>query len=249
MKIQSLLAILLLSATGLSAQKEVRELPRGTAYGIQSGLTIGTQKWNGSEREPLFAINASAFIDFMSGKHMSTFIQAGYHPKGSAVVQNATQYIGPGGQPINIPRTRYNTTFHNLSVVLGVKSRYVLKQDNQRAYFMLGVRGEYTMAYNIGVLGNPNFNDYVNRFNYGPSLGGGYELDLGTSGTALFWQLHFAPDVSYMLNVPNSQWTNPFTLQTETLPAQRIRNMAIEIVMGVRFLRKSEYNPNTFDAE
>jgi hypothetical protein len=237
-------AVLLLLATHLAAQEKAKmPMPKGTAFGIQTGLAIGIQKWNGSQREPLFAFTGSMFMDFMTGRRMSTLIQLGYSPKGSSVIQNATQYIGPGGQPINIPRTTYNTIFHNLSMILGAKSRFAMPKPNQWAYFMLGIRGEYTLAYDRGLLGNPNFDDYINKFNWGPSLGGGYEMGLGESNTTLFWQLHIAPDVSYVLNVPNSQWTNPFTLQTETLPAQRIRNMGIELVMGVRFHRDPDETP------
>ncbi|MBI5914637.1 MAG: hypothetical protein HY842_04615 [Bacteroidetes bacterium] len=223
---------------GLNAQ--------GTAFGIKGGLTLGVQKWNGFDQDPLFkyhGILSAESIDETA--QFSVFAQVGYHLKGSALRnRNFFDVNGNAYRP-----SAQEFIFKNISLTFGGKRKYDLS-DRMKGYYLLGLRGDYTLGTNLdkykaaneqnGGLFFPD-NAFVKDWNYGVTLGGGFEFALGELMGALL-EFTVNPDFSYQYRqqaIPNVR--DPYTGQNRTLPERTIRNITFEVTAGFRFLRKVEY--------
>jgi hypothetical protein len=226
-------------------------LAQGFAWGLKGGLTTGYQQWDQSSfssRGPLYAWHGIAFIESLEEAGVfSLFAQAGYHVKGSSIRTYSFQ-SGSIFRPVySIP-----FKFNNASLILGGKQRKPL--GNQYWYYLLGVRGDYTVSTKLRPDNvDPNdryfallypFDAFVRKFNYGVTVGGGLELKLGDLiGTMI--ELTVNPDFSLQYqqpsipNVPNPNVIGGST--TITLPERRIRNLTIELTLGFRFLNQVVY--------
>ncbi|MBK6933483.1 MAG: hypothetical protein IPH12_22505 [Saprospirales bacterium] len=219
---------------------------QSTAFVFQGGLSIGFQKWDNSfDRQPLYKYHAALSIESVNNDNdnASIFAQLGYHVRGSAT---RFRFFFQGG---GIDQFSEEFQFHNISLILGGKQKFPLG-ERSRYFYYGGVRGDYTLSTNIDALGlsNPYAPLYypqvgfMNRWIAGVSLGGGIELPFSDLiGGQLMLSVH--PDFLYQYNqpaIPNV--IDPFNPgQNTTIQERRIRNVTIELSLGLRLLRKVVY--------
>ena len=205
-------------------------------FGPKGGLAINLQQWNNFERDPLFSAFGDIFIEsYSEGSTSSLFAQVGYHTRGSAV-----RFLSFNGPSFN-----NSFKFNNIVLVAAAK-RYLSNKKSARPYYILGIRGDYTVSTNLSDFEQQQslfypIEFYVNKFNYGFTVGGGYDFPFGDLYGG-FIELTISPDVSLQYEqppIPNV--INPFTCQATTIGERRIRNISLEITFGMRFLRKVEY--------
>lgn len=225
------------------------------AFGVKGGLTIAAQKWDNSfKRGPLFSYHGIAFIESApEGNEFALLAQAGYHTKGSAIRTFASSFVDQNGNLRNYPALRQGFEFQNISLTLGGKQKYSFGNGDSRLYYMFGIRGDYTIGTNFdGLTENTNpvyaliypIEGFVNKFNYGATLGGGMEIPLGRLyGVVLEFSVN--PDFSKQYNQPridNVINPNPYGSQnTITIPERAITNVTFEVSAGFRFLNIIEY--------
>jgi hypothetical protein len=239
--IRSALLFLLAGAvqTALPAQS--------TAFILNIGPSIGTQKWDNSfDREPLFKYHASLGIESVNNEddRGALFAQIGYHVKGSA--NRFSFWRISGGVEI----FTQNFLFNNISLLLGAKQKKPLGNAAAKYFYFGGIRGDYTLNTNLKKLNeeNPFLRTYypqdgfVRKWMAGVSVGGGLELNFSELIGAQV-MLSVNPDLTnqyFQPSIPNV--IDPFTPgQTITIPERRIRNTTIELSLGLRLLRKVEY--------
>ena len=84
-------------------------------------------------------------------------------------------------------------------------------------------------------------NDYVRKFNYGVTAGGGFELAMSELSN-VFFEFSIQPDISLQYQQPPLQNVKePFTGQFVNLELRQVRNLSLEFKVGIKFLRKVEY--------
>lgn len=220
---------------------------QGSYFGLKGGLTLGIQQWNSFEQDPLVKYHGIAFIESLEETgQFALFAQAGYHLKGSAIRNR--NFISPiNGNVFRPPAQQF--IFRNASVTVGAKKKSWLG-DAARWHYLIGLRGDYTISTNldeyrqINEFSNSLFfpdDNFVRKVNYGLTLGGGIEYDLGEFvGAVLEFTLN--PDLSFQYKQPSiPNVTDPYTGQSRTLSERSIRNVTLEVTLGIRFLRKVEY--------
>ncbi|MCB9080478.1 MAG: hypothetical protein H6555_02085 [Lewinellaceae bacterium] len=221
-------------------------------FGIKGGLTVGTQRWDNSfQREPLFRYHGIAFIESADeGSPFALFAQGGYHIKGSAIRTYRTVLIRQDGSRIDVPGQETPFEFHNVSVTLGAKQRFDVGPGNSQLYYALGIRGDYTVKTDFGnvrVEDNPSYaliypvEGFVNKFNYGLTVGGGIELPF-SEFVGMLLEFTVNPDFSLQYNQPVIRNViNPNPIGGSSLidiPERRIANLTFEVTLGFRFLHK-----------
>ncbi len=223
---------------------------QSTAYVLQGGLTIGSQRWDNSfDRELLFAPHGAISIETVNNEtnNASLFMQIGYHIKGSATRFRYVNIISgaPGRQFVEEFR------FNNISMVFGAKAkRDWNKAKGSKYYYFGGVRGDYTYSTNIDELGSNNPINrlfypnvfYMNRWMGGVSAGAGLEMKFSELiGGEL--KLSISPDFTLQYSqpaIPNV--IDPLNQSgTTTIAQRRIRNVSIELTFGLRLLHKVVY--------
>ncbi len=199
-----------------------------TVWGVKGGLSIGTQRWDNSQREALFSWSGDVFVENMAETgQLVIYGQLGYHNKGSAIVTN--EYINPTNG-ITFPRRRLKNEFKNLALVLGAKS-YNDLSEKMGWYYKMGLRLDYTLS---AALLYSNVEQYVNNFNYGLSLGGGFIFPI-MEGRAILFDVELNPDISRQIFVPPGVYFNSITNEPVNLSEQRVTNTTLEITLGFRF--------------
>ena len=229
------LAFILVSTTAFS---------QSYYFGVKGGPTLGFQQWNGFDQNVLIRYHGSAFIESVAEPgEFVLFAQAGYHEKGSSL--RGRQAFNQNGILIDLPTQGF--IFQNIDLVLGVKQRLDVNfMGSSAAYYSFGVRGDYTIGNNLdqytgfGNLFYP-FPDFVEEWNYGGTLAGGFEFDFDKYvGAIVEFSVH--PDFSFQYIQPEIGFVrNPFTGVDQNLSARRIRNTTFEISVGLRFLREVIY--------
>lgn len=220
---------------------------QSTAYVLQGGLSIGTQKWDNSfNRQPLFAWHGALAIESVDNTddRSSFFMQIGYHIKGSS---NRFRYfnINSGFPSSGVFSERFE--FRNISLILGAKQKFPLGANGARYYYFGGLRGDYTLSTNIDELPNAKYNPGaypvvggIRRWMGGVSIGGGIEFQFTELiGGELKISLH--PDFTLQYyQPPVGNVINPYGPpgSTITIEERRIRNNTLEIGFGLRLLRK-----------
>ena len=232
-----------LALTDLSAQ--------GTVFGVKGGLTIGLQNWEGFQRDPLYKYHGILFLESLpEDDSFALYSQLGIHQKGSAIRNQLGQSFFTG-QTFRVPPREF--IFNNISLVLGAKQKLEFGGPNAKAYYLLGIRADYTIdtnldeytAFNETFAGAAIFpiddTQFIREFNYGISAGGGIEFALSDFiGTLIEFTIN--PDFSLQYEQPEiPNVTSPFTGNMTTIPQRRIRNLTFEVTAGFRFLRKVEY--------
>lgn len=218
-----------------------------SAFGLKGGMTLGIQKWNGFQQDPLIKYHLIAFIESADEEdRVSLFAQGGYHVKGSAIRHR--NFFSPiNGQYYRPPAQQF--LFHNLSLTLGAKSKYDFGQ-NSKVYYLFGLRGDYTLKTNLdeyrelnelnhGLFFPDNF--FVQKWNYGVTFGGGFQFAFSSLVGAIL-EFTVNPDLSYQYKQPSiPNVYDPYTGQTRTISERTIRNVTFELTLGIRLLRIVEY--------
>lgn len=204
------------------------------------------QNWNGVDRRPAYLYHFAAFIESYEDSltTSSLYAQIGYHKRGSA---ERTRFITTAN---NIFDQRLAYHFNNISLNVGGK-RIINPYKKLKPYYLIGVRLDYTVSTNLDDFtsgGLSAFGGYfpvdvfVNKFNYGFTVGGGFQQKLTDHlGAAIEFNIH--PDLSKQYNQPRiPNVSNPFNPgNTIELPMQEVRNISLEISFILRLLRKVEY--------
>jgi len=196
------------------------------------------QKWNSYERDILFTPCIDVFSESHDDELNKLYASIGYHTRGSTV-------RGFGFNAYNPYK------FNNLVLELGGK-RMLTTEKKYNGYYMLALRAEYTLSTNLSERGGTSIynlvsDDFVNKFNYGATVGGGFEMEMGYSKVA-FIELSVNPDLSKQYEqtetltienpnpIPNPIGTNQFI----TIVPQEVRNVSLELKVGIKFLREYE---------
>jgi len=233
-------------------------IAQSRAYTLKGGLTIGTQRWDNSfQRDPLFAYHGIAGIESApEDDRFALFAQVGYHVKGSAIRTFATSAQTTSGQLINVPARTTPFKFKNISLTVGGKQKYDFKAQS-KVYYMFGVRGDYTASTQLrpDFLNDQNdpfflsyaliypFDDFVRKWNYGVTFGGGMEIPLSEFISGIL-EFTINPDFKRQYDQPrieNIINPNPNTTNNSVLRERQIRNITFELTVGFRFLHKIEY--------
>ena len=203
--------------------------------GVKGGLGLNMQKWNSYERDILFTPCIDVFSESNDDELNKLYASFGFHTRGSAV----------RGFGFNV----YNPyKFNNLVLEAGGK-RMVSTDKKYNGYYMVGLRLEYTVSTNLDQVGVTNIYNlvsdvYVNKLNYGATVGGGFEMALGDT-KVIFFELSVNPDLSKQyeqletLTIKNpNPIPNPFvTNDLITIFPQEVRNISLELKVGIKFLR------------
>lgn len=221
-------------------------LAQSYAFGAKGGLTIGVQAWNGFERDPLFSYHAVGFIESAPEDNaFAIFAQAGYHVKGSALRNRLGVNLGTN-QINRVPPQTFE--FRTISLTLGGKQK--IDFGIGKTYYLIGIRGDYTLNTNLSEY-ESLFNafsvtifpvdDFVQQFNYGATVGGGFEFPLNDLMSGLV-EFTVNPDFSYQYRQPQINGAyDPFSGNNRTLPERLIRNVTLELTVGLRFLHRIIY--------
>ncbi|MEQ8703888.1 MAG: hypothetical protein RIC19_08200 [Phaeodactylibacter sp.] len=239
----------LILIAGLSAFTLAMLQAQGTVYGIKGGFTMATQQWDALNTDALFLPQGDFFIeDVPESNAFSLFASLGYHPKGSALRNRFFNNVF-NGQLTRVPPERF--IFHNASLVLGAKQKFDIGRGESRFFYSVGVRADYTFDTNLDAFDEINnfffttlpVDDptYIREFNYGVTVGGGMEYNI-SEFVGLSLELNLHPDFSFQYEQPEIPGvTDPFTGNQTTIPERQIRNIAFEVSLGLRFLRKVVY--------
>ena len=216
-------------------------------FGAKGGAAMNLQNWGnggdgvGLNRSPMFSVNGDILIEsydeFYKG---ALYAQLGFHTRGSSL-----RFFSFN----NVFSDLLNYKFRNIVLELGAKKTLNLGKE-YNPYFILGIRGEYTVGTdfgnftNQGLLFTNNFvdNAFVKKFNYGVTVGGGFEMYLSALSN-VFAEFSIQPDLSFQYEQPplynlTSPWP-PF--DKVNIGLQQVRNVSIEAKVGIKFLRKVEY--------
>ena len=219
---------------------------QGSVYSIKGGLTLGMQKWDNhlGRRNPLTSYHIIAAIEELpEDPRFTIFAQLGYHARGTSM---RTTFFSNSGNRFD---QNLAIQFNNIALAVGAKK----KLNNWRKmtpYYMLGVRGEYTVKTNLAQFQKYNINypiypydkkEYIKKFNYGAIFGGGFEFPFNDLMGGLL-EFTVNPDFSRQYEQPAiSGVINKYNNQPINIPQRKIVNLTFEISLGLRFLRKVEY--------
>ena len=211
--------------------------------GAKGGGAMNFQSWgDGSfggsvNRDPLFTLNGDAFIEsFDEFNKGSLYAQVGFHTRGSSF-----RFFSFN----NVFSQQQGFRFRNLVAEIGAK-KALFSAKKYFPYFILGVRAEYTLSTNLddyvnfGQLFYP-ISEFVRKFNYGVTAGGGFELPVSELSN-VFLEFSLQPDLSFQYEQqPLFNITDPWTSQPVNIGLRQVRNLSIEVKVGIKFLRKVEY--------
>lgn len=230
------LALGLLLASSVFAQ--------GTAIVIKGGPTVATQRWNGADASlALLSYHGTIGVEFLGGwragrrdtssRNVQTSfgLQGGYHIKGNAV---RVRYQDPAN-PNNFVRDQLKNEFHTASLLLYAKGSRLTAPQSE-IYYLMALRLDYTVKYNMLTQGLDN---YVNKLNYGVTLGGGYTYYVPNSRLGIFIEASISPDISRQVYVPAGiPIVYQIDGQTYSYPSQemKIHNLIFEVSLGFKLM-------------
>ncbi len=206
-------------------------------FGPKGGATLGIQHWNRTTRQPILAGHGAFFIETLdeNKEFGSLYAQLGLHQRGSTT----RSFISSFDNSL-IPGIRF--VFNNISLQIGAK-----KFMNDKFYYLVGVRGEYTVSTNLKDV-NERFlgtsfpqPEFVRPLVAGITGGAGYQFEISELyGAAIefsvnpdFYRNYYSPALQNVIST--------VTGNTITLPETEIRNTTLEVTLVLRFLRKVEY--------
>lgn len=212
-------------------------------FGAKGGAAMNFQSWgdgsfSGSvNRDPLFSLNSDIFIEsYDEYKKGTLYAQVGYHTRGSSF-----RFFSFN----NTFTEQQGFKFRNIVAEVGANKTLNLGKELE-PYFILGIRGEYTIGTNLddyinfGSLYYP-VSEFVRKFNYGVTAGGGFEMKMSELSN-VFIEFSLQPDLSFQYEQqPLFNVIDPWTSQPVNLGLRQVRNLAVELKVGVKFLRKVEY--------
>lgn len=211
--------------------------------GVKGGGAMNFQSWgdgsfSGSvNRNPLFSINGDVYIEsYDEYKKGALYGQIGFHTRGSSL-----RFFSFN----NTFSQQQGFKFRNVVAEIGAKKSFSVGKEFE-PYFLVGIRGEYTVSTNLddyvnfGNLYYP-INEFVRKFNYGVTAGGGFEMVMSELSN-VFAEFSIQPDLSFQYEQqPLYNIIDPWTSQPVNLGLRQVRNLSIELKVGVKFLRKVEY--------
>lgn len=223
----------------------------GYLWGVRGGLSLGSQDWSNIETELGLGFHGDLFLESIPTQGTFSFWSSlGYHQRGSRISRRrAITFQGNG---VVLPADDF--VFNNVVLSIGGK-QVVTALGLGDAYYLIGVRAEYNVSTNLGeydvlssTQGIPyrsayplNSYEFINRFTYGVTAGGGVIFPL-SERIGGFVELSAQPDLSFQYNQgPINNVRDPFGGGNTTLGERAIRNFTIEISVGLRFLRKWQY--------
>ncbi|MEL7160722.1 MAG: hypothetical protein AAFN92_08180 [Bacteroidota bacterium] len=251
-----LLVFLLLFSGTLTAQNLDQEGEYGVdwggyLFGLKGGLSLGNQDWTGLETEFLLGYHGALYLESIPASGRFSFYgQLGYHLRGSRISRRRAFTFG--GNRVTLPADDFR--FQNLSLAVGGKSVFSYTQFAD-LYYVLGLRLDYNLSTNLGeydrLTGVTNLNfranypfdspDFINELTYGAVFGAGALFPL-TDGIGGFVEITANPDFNFQYNQPPIENViDPFSAGNRTIGARAIRNITVEISVGLRFLRKWRY--------
>jgi hypothetical protein len=217
-------------------------------FGPKLGPSIGFQRWENFQQSPLFTYHGAFFIESYSEDNPdnSLYAQVGWHNRGSAFRNQ--RFISVDGIIYNVPTK--NFIFSNAVLAVGGKRKQKINKK-ANSYYIIGLRGEYTVLTNLSEYDSFNQyfnqpfypdNQFVRKWNYGVTVGGGFEYKLGKMLAGIL-EFSVHPDLSRQYEQPPlgsipDPW-NPGNLIS--IQEKRIKNITLEISLGLRFLRKVIY--------
>lgn len=218
---------------------------QGYAFGVKAGPTLAFQQWNDFQRDPLLGWHGAVFLESLDEEDKySLFSSLGYHQRGAAL-----RYRFNNAGLIS-PLVSSKFLFHNISLTLGARQKFDYR-ENVKYFYSVGIRGEYTVATNlddyieINQLNRSLFfpdNEFVNPVTAGLTISGGFQYHFAELGSIVV-ELSVMPDVTrqyFQPPIPNV--ADPFNPgQIRDLAAREIRNVSIELSIGLRFLNKYIY--------
>ena len=212
--------------------------------GFKGGIGLNMQRWNTFERDILFTPFVDVFAESHDDEINKLYASLGIHTRGSTV-------RGFGFNTFNPYK------FNNIVLEVGGK-RMMSIDKKYNGYYMLGLRGEYTVSTNLNstqTFSVLNLVDdfYVNKFVYGVSLGGGIEMNL-SDDQVIFIEASVNPDISKQYDQPETltienpnPTPGPFPQsQFITITPQEVRNVSLEIKVGIKFLRNYYYEDDEY---
>ena len=222
----------------------------GYFYGLRGGLSLGSQDWSNIETGLNLGFHGDLFLETIPSQGRFSFWGSlGYHQRGSRIRrQRAFTFQG---NAVTLPAD--NFVFNNAVLSIGGKQvfKYIGVTD---AYYLIGVRAEYNLstnlgeydeliAYGQGIRRNYPFDSYefINRFTYGATVGGGLNTPL-TDGIGGFIELTVQPDLNFQYNQGQiDNVIDPFGGTNTSIGERAIRNVTVELSVGLRFLRQWRY--------
>jgi len=223
---------------------------QGSIFHVKGGATLGFQKWNNRTTEALIRYHAIFGIEsYSADEPFSLFAQTGYHVRGGATRIQGGTFTDPNGGFFDFNTTSYPYEFRNISLALGAKQKFPL--GGVKGYYLLGVRGEYTINTNLEMY-HPDddpfpqfslihpFDELTRHWQYGVIAGGGIEFMFNELIGGLL-EVTINPDLSQQYFQADFLYRDPFTGNDRTLSAREIRNVTVEVTAGFRFLRIIEY--------
>lgn len=211
-------------------------------FGAKGGGGMNFQSWGNGltqniNRDPIFSLNGDIFIEsFDEFNRGSLYAQFGYHTRGSSI-----RFVSFN----NLFETQQGFRFNNLVLEAGARKTFSINKS-VFPYYHVGLRGEYTVSTNLDdykIFNNLFYpmNEFVRKFNYGVSFGGGFIKPV-TELSDLFLDITISPDLSFQYEqppIPNV--IDPITFQRVSLELRQVRNLSIEAKIGIRFLRRVIY--------
>jgi hypothetical protein len=206
-------------------------------FGPKGGGGLGFQNWQNSQSNALFTPNVDLFIESFSEDNTgAVYASLGYHIRGSAI-----RAFDFNGQLFS----NQGFKFRNLVAEVGWK-KYLLQERTSQPYFGFGIRGEYTVSNNLADysrFANPFYPDkeLARKWMYGVTVAGGFDYSLSDLIKG-FVEISIMPDLSdQYFQPPLRNIIDPWTRQKIDLEERRIRNVTLEVKVGIKFLRKVIY--------
>ena len=194
--------------------------------GGKVGYGMNMQIWNSFERDMIFTPLVDVYTETYDEMPSRLYASFGYRTRGSSV----------RGRNFN---SFYTYKFQNLSLEAGGKR--LLSMDKKfNPYYSVGARLEYTLSSNLNASSGNIFtslvdDEYVNKWNYGVSVGGGFEY-AWTDTRVLFVEVCINPDLSKQYEqLATASYTDPNGV-TYTIQKEEVRNVSIELKLGIKFL-------------
>lgn len=235
--------LLVACCTQLSAEG----LGQLVGYVVKGGPSIGTQRWDDFEQDPLVGFHAVGQVESISEASPRTVYAAlGFHRRGSAIRTGRRTYVDrTTGEEVRIANRTIPFRFDNVALTLGAKQIWPAGEGRQ-VFFSVGVRGERTVAVNLGGdVNNQNYGfglaypveEFVTRWLYGVDFGGGFDFELAAALDGVV-ELRVSPDMSRQyFQPPLGNVVDPVTGNNVALRERSIRNLSLELSVGLRFLR------------
>ena len=224
----------------------------GYFFGVRGGLSLSSQDWSNIETELGLGLHGDLFIETIPVDNTFSFWgQVGYHQRGSRISRRRILSF-TGNQRITLPADKF--VFNNL--VLSIGGKQIVKYSRLAdLYYLIGVRAEYNVSTNLsdydqltasqGIQFRNSYPidsyEFINRFTYGVTAGGGANFLLGEKMSA-FVEVTAQPDLNFQYNQGTiDNVVNPGTSGNTSIGEQAIRNFTIEVSVGLRLLRKWTY--------